>query len=251
MPLIKSKSKKAFEHNVKAEVDSGKPIKQALAISYDVKRRNARKKMAEGGVLDKVVSTVKESFKEPKMKKPGDPGYVSRDLPKEATEKFVKGFTGAKKASGGMIEKMSPKAMESRPDRGFGAIIVKAEGGEVSPEDEIEMEHHNSIAAAIMARRKMAEGGDVTPRYEHEDDIGLADSMVDIDDNAREIPNQYYPRNEDQVLKENYDEDMMDVSQPVDSNEEGDAREDATEDKHDMISQIRRKMNMRRQFKVD
>ena len=39
MPLKKSKSKKAFKENIKAEVKAGKPVKQAVAISYSVKRK--------------------------------------------------------------------------------------------------------------------------------------------------------------------------------------------------------------------
>ena len=38
MPLKKSATPKAFEKNVKAEVKAGKPVKQALAIAYNVKR---------------------------------------------------------------------------------------------------------------------------------------------------------------------------------------------------------------------
>jgi hypothetical protein len=38
MPLQKSGSKEAFRHNVKAEVEAGKPVKQAVAIAYSVKR---------------------------------------------------------------------------------------------------------------------------------------------------------------------------------------------------------------------
>lgn len=38
MPLVKSKSPAAFRKNVAAEVKSGKPVKQAVAISYAVKR---------------------------------------------------------------------------------------------------------------------------------------------------------------------------------------------------------------------
>jgi hypothetical protein len=38
MPLVKSKSEKAFRENVKAEVKSGKPVKQAVAIAYATKR---------------------------------------------------------------------------------------------------------------------------------------------------------------------------------------------------------------------
>jgi len=39
MPLNKSKSKKAFKANIKAEVKAGKPVKQAVAIAYSVKRK--------------------------------------------------------------------------------------------------------------------------------------------------------------------------------------------------------------------
>ncbi len=38
MPLVKSVSKNAFRANVKAEVKAGKPVKQAVAIAYSVKR---------------------------------------------------------------------------------------------------------------------------------------------------------------------------------------------------------------------
>jgi hypothetical protein len=34
MPLIKGKSNKAFQHNIKAEMAAGKPQKQAVAIAY-------------------------------------------------------------------------------------------------------------------------------------------------------------------------------------------------------------------------
>jgi len=48
MPLIKSKSDKAFKKNIAAEVKAGKPVKQAVAIAYSTKR--AAKK-ADGGLL--------------------------------------------------------------------------------------------------------------------------------------------------------------------------------------------------------
>ncbi|MFN6408294.1 MAG: hypothetical protein ACK4VU_12340 [Limnohabitans sp.] len=38
MPLVKSKTPEAFRKNVKAEVQAGKPVKQAVAIAYSVKR---------------------------------------------------------------------------------------------------------------------------------------------------------------------------------------------------------------------
>lgn len=44
MPLKHSKTDKAFRENIKAEVKAGKPVKQAVAISYDVKRKAAKGK---------------------------------------------------------------------------------------------------------------------------------------------------------------------------------------------------------------
>jgi hypothetical protein len=46
MPLKKSTSKKAFAKNVKTEIKHGKPVKQAVAIAYAVKRSAAAKKGA-------------------------------------------------------------------------------------------------------------------------------------------------------------------------------------------------------------
>lgn len=43
MPLKKSASKSALQANIKAEIKAGKPIKQAVAIGYAVKREAAKK----------------------------------------------------------------------------------------------------------------------------------------------------------------------------------------------------------------
>ena len=44
MPLTKSTSKAAFKKNVKQEIKSGKPVKQAVAIAYSEKREAEKKK---------------------------------------------------------------------------------------------------------------------------------------------------------------------------------------------------------------
>jgi len=44
MPLVKSPSSMALRKNIKAEVAAGKPVKQAVAISYAVKREAMKKK---------------------------------------------------------------------------------------------------------------------------------------------------------------------------------------------------------------
>jgi hypothetical protein len=43
MPLKKSTSEKAFKQNIKAEVKAGKPVKQAVAIAYSVKKEAKKK----------------------------------------------------------------------------------------------------------------------------------------------------------------------------------------------------------------
>ena len=47
MPLIKSTSKKAFGENIKREIKSGKPQKQAVAIAY-AEKKAATKKTSKG-----------------------------------------------------------------------------------------------------------------------------------------------------------------------------------------------------------
>lgn len=44
MPLTKSTSKRAFKKNIRAEVKAGKPVKQAVAIAYAVKRKAKKKR---------------------------------------------------------------------------------------------------------------------------------------------------------------------------------------------------------------
>jgi len=44
MPLKKGKSKKTFVENIKTEIKSGKPQKQAVAIAYSVKRKSSKRK---------------------------------------------------------------------------------------------------------------------------------------------------------------------------------------------------------------
>lgn len=287
MPLIKGKSKQAFSHNVAAEMKSGKPQEQALAISYAVKRKaGMKKKMADGGIIDAIQSFANEP--DPDRPKP----EVNRDPdPKKAAQvsKEVKGYAKGgdimkpkmlKQKEGRIIKPTGPFSVKSRqmldeeddemhsmkPKMAEGGSInhavsmdkaeedmqqepqglqedddqmkpsdeeimsnkmpMLAEGGLLDEESEIE--HAASIAAAIMAKRKrMAEGG-----------------MVDLAQNAEEEPNNEDQMSFEALKKENYSEsDGLDqLDQPEDSNLHGD---DIDSDKHDMVSAIRKKMKMR------
>jgi hypothetical protein len=153
-------------------------------------------------------------------------------------------------AKGGKVRGHHKLLSDDRDSFGGRTVKILNPKGEVEHLTADEGEHH-TIDRELARRgiKKMANGGiaDVSVP-QHEDDASLEEGQVDLDDNERELPNAYYGRNEDKVLKENYDEDIMDMSQPTDSNEIGDDREDETSDPHDMVDAIRRRMKSRRQM---
>jgi hypothetical protein len=63
MPLMQGKSPKSFSKNVSTEMHAGKPLKQSLAIAYNIKRK--AKKMAKGGQVDNYESSCTDSCNSP------------------------------------------------------------------------------------------------------------------------------------------------------------------------------------------
>lgn len=151
-------------------------------------------------------------------------------------------------AKGGMINELEPMHdaeeddqvdphglesdddQEPRPEKEFMAGEMEpryAEGGEVDdmnqPMDEEELDHHASIAAAIMARKEkqmMAEGGVIEdPNKEHA---------------------ETYDHDDEEVLKENYDAGQED--EHTSSHDDEDGHKIEGEDSHDMISRIMKRM---------
>lgn len=331
MPLVHSKSKKAFAKNVETEMKSGKPQDQSLAIAFSVKRKAAKKKMTEGGKVNESAVTEHRPSTQEHDKDAKELAEINRPAPKRGitnlkgprtgksdvfsikprsaaaeedhaprmhpgdgddmekappSKEFMAGMMHGMKhmmAEGGDVGKQNTEdsyssytketkeADKANSEDSYKGSKEKnflglAEGGDVhgddhedeehdisllSPEDE----HKDSIAAAIMAKRdrklKMAEGGEISERHEHEGDEMLKEGEVDLDDNAREIPNSFYHQNEDEALEENLDHDLMEKDQPEDSNEHGDKDEEEESDPHDMVSSIRRKMSVKRQFPKD
>ena len=87
MPLIQSKSPKAFKSNIKAEIASGKPQKQAVAIAYAVKRKA---KKADGGKVDMPdwIKDLKEHAARISRPGPSREELIARD--KAASQKRLK-----------------------------------------------------------------------------------------------------------------------------------------------------------------
>lgn len=104
MPLVKSRSEKAFSENIKREMAAGKPQKQAVAIAYDVQRRA---KKAEGGLYENIHAKRKriaEGSGE-KMRKPGAPGAPTAEAFRES-EKTARMAKGGVSLSVGRGEKL-------------------------------------------------------------------------------------------------------------------------------------------------
>lgn len=116
MPLIKSGSDKAFKENLKREIHAGKPRDQALAIAFDVKRRNR----AEGGPVHvgPIVSDVPGRTDDHPMAVPAG-SYV---LPAEAVSHFgenntLAGLAHLRKIGAPGIRKLAHSAPGARAIR--------------------------------------------------------------------------------------------------------------------------------------
>lgn len=110
MPLVRGKSKEAFEHNLKTEIKAGKPMKQSLAISYAMKKK---KKMAQGGSVPEVN---KENAK--KIEKGAtQPGWKTKTGGGLDNFKRELGFM----SEGGSVKKKHKKPIDqSEYDAGYG-----------------------------------------------------------------------------------------------------------------------------------
>lgn len=159
MPLIKSKSKVAFKKNVEAEMKSGKPQNQSLAIAYDVKRR-------------------------------------------------------AKKASGGSVQSGS-------------STMNYAKGGAVSHVYH-DQAGEDLVGAVMKRRKKMANGGSVD-----------SDENAILKENGSEASSKIFEHRNAEILENDMNEPIEEMSQPMDSNMHGDERE------MDRVSKIRQRMAKR------
>lgn len=174
-----------------------------------------------------------------------------------------------------------------KPYADGGEIGRSPDDSEDQPSEEEHEERYNSIAAACMARMQhkaqqysdsdideqmrlasggsvesgspdmnYAEGGEIL-KHSNSSDIRSKrsidsddSSQVDLSRNADEDANEEDQLSYNALRKENYNESegLVRLDQPRDSNLKGDSEEDESENKHDRISAIRSKMNMKRQF---
>lgn len=116
-----------------------------------------------------------------------------------------------------------------------------AKGGEVDADEEMAIDHAASIAAAIMAKRHMARGGEILS----EDSMESDDSdMADLNRNAEEDANMEDKASFDAIRKENYSESsaLDDADHPEDSNMHSPEHDEEDVNDRSITSRIRRKM---------
>ncbi len=182
MPLIKSKSKKAFSKNVATEMEAGKPQKQSLAIAYNVKRHAGKKHYAKGGQIpqdqksienktdkkEKLDSSVKR-LKQTMTKNNYDAAWnLKSTVPNPKL--YAEGGDVQMKNAEHMKAGEHPYAMGGTPCMHCGGMNY-AEGGNVDPEggyDENEME---GPATNIEPNIHAKEFDDEAP-HEHYEDSG-------------------------------------------------------------------------------
>lgn len=256
-----------------------KPMKQPAASAEDLvmgdKKKGSKAHYAEGGMIDKEsATTAQRGPKTTRIKHPSmaqSPVFKVRMRDEEdhledsdapaSPEEHIR----APMAKGGKINDFEdmddaeednaqhPAHLEEDDDMMGDAeamddhMDMYARGGDIDGNREQMDDHEDSMAAAIMARRDRMHADIDSGAYDLDHAVQMAEGgEVDIDMNAEEQPNDFYHQNEDAVLKENYDSDLDDVSQPMDSNTQG---HEIDSDEYDMADKIHRQMKAKRQFK--
>lgn len=184
------------------------------------------KKMAKGGMINdfEPMSKAEDDMEQHPAGLESDNDMMRRDQ-----DEYMSGHNEML-AAGGSVESGSPD-------------MNMADGGMIDNEEELE--HAASIAAAIMSkRRKMARGGAILS----EDSMESDDSdQADLSRNAEEDANMEDKASFDALRKENYSEShgLAQLDSPSDSNEHSPEHDEEDINDSDIVSAIRRKMKMR------
>ena len=154
MPLIKGKSKQAFSKNVETEMNAGKPQKQALAISYSMKKK--AKKMAMGGMADSRLQS--DEHEDEMVGSAGGPemDHANLDLAHQSAAE--------KRNAAAMSEDERALNQHGADEQGPDSTLM-AEGGQITDNEQDEA-HMEDMVGRIMKKRQQhfSEGGRVANR---------------------------------------------------------------------------------------
>lgn len=280
MPLIQSSKKKALQQNIKTEMDAnpGKDkMKQNLAISYAVQRKNRK---AKGGLVradagrataDHLMLAEGGEVRAGSERPTADSGQVHecsescQDMTVRAHE-MIRAGSVRPSADSGQGNPAGTSPTTGGADRRGGSAPVSADKGERTNAPLVSGGRAQPKRAASsrptadndeMGQTQMlAYGGDV--EGEDRDHMGsLAEAIADrihrkmmaqggmahddgLNENSEEKGNYEDDLSYDALGEEQFDDDQL-SEQPEDSNEKGDEEESDSEDKEDssIISKIR------------
>lgn len=233
MPLIKGKSKKSFEKNVKTEVESGKPLKQSLAIAYDVQRK-AKKKAKKENPAENASTPAFREYAEEKMAEGGSVKKGLSEHHKKVMKMLTDSISGQRKSfkipagkdqddhfesmwkhsKAHFPEDMHEEVKKQVKEKLDGDKEMKyAHGGHVCSKcgheemADADLES-GSIAQKLLNRKKFAKGG------------AVEDDMVDLEANNTEGPGIDQSYNVKAKEYHKYDLNQL-KEQPRDSNLKG------------------------------
>lgn len=227
MPLIKGKSKHAFDENMGTEMKAGKPKPQSLAIAFAMKKK--AKKMADGGVIKDLPGHKDEPL--PEQYAHG--GMTKRD---RAMHAFAKGGKVNEMAEYDPMEypmaKHDAMAMhEDDKDLNQHHVdeMMMAEGGNVSHQSD---SHMLDMVEKIMMKRMpkdepvyMSEGGKVANEDSGE---SVSDPVY-----AKANPNEF----DDLALRD----DLSSSYNAMNSGDEDGSKLNQDDDDEDMTGRIMKK----------
>jgi hypothetical protein len=204
VPLIHSKSKKAFSNNVAEMVKAGHPQNQAVAAAYDVKRKAEHHK-AEGGEMKSRKERALEAFHGSMMAEGGqitdnEQSSKTKDLTGPCPECGHESHLKHEMESGFQShEDSTPKANASamsEDDRDLnqhgadelGPEDHMAEGGEMHPHQDPHGQDASDLVARVMHQRRYSKGGMVANEDQGESastpDHMAKDKLNEMDDLA-------------------------------------------------------------------
>lgn len=286
MPLVKGKSDKAFKENMKTEVDSGKPQKQALAIAYSVQRRTGKKKMASGGLVkgsqntnESNIAILKENYPSPSKKAIMSKEAMPSARPMDQESPYKRPPEGKYYAKGGSVDND-----DRLPDERF---MSTDEQNQALRDEQPLQNLYNPKPEKKAAGGMIGEGRSNYPSpsqsdymasyaknespYDDTDEQGIVDSIMakrrsQLDseegmfamggkvahgelDNEESGQSPYDNGNAEAYDRDTYDDDQL-SAQPMDGDQKGDSRADYSDQgaAQSLVDRIRDRMRTRRGF---
>lgn len=191
MPLINKGSKKAFQQNVKTEMEAN-PDKdsraQNLAIAYSIKKKNAKKKMASGGSVESDFKSERET-----------------DIDRARTPEELNMLLRHRMAQGGSVEESASDEKRPMPDQ---TSASSAEARRNSMRKKLEQADWTDDAAVQqVGRSKSIMPGEVEKANFHSGKLGGIDDANDEIEMKMERESSTDPMD----IDSDHDEDIEDA----------------------------------------